>query len=79
MQLSETARYTAYILVCGKIYDVYLDRTDSWKDLAWILTVGAIISHMRPADAARYTAYILVDGKLYAVYLDIAGDREYTP
>ena len=34
MRPAESARYTAYILVYGKIYAVYLDITDSWKDLA---------------------------------------------
>jgi hypothetical protein len=34
MQPSEFARYTAYILVYGKIYAVYLVITDSWKDHA---------------------------------------------
>ena len=47
MQLAESARYKAYILIYGKIYAEHLDITDSWKDLAWILTVGSRISHMQ--------------------------------
>ena len=70
MRLAETARYTAYILIYGKIYTVHLDITDSWKDLAKILTVGSRSSHMQLSETARYTAYVLVCGKTYAVYLD---------
>ena len=49
MQLSETARYKAYILIYGQIYAEHLDITDCWKDLARILTVGSRISHIQPA------------------------------
>ena len=71
MQLAESARYTPYILIYGKIYAEHLDITDRWKDLARILTVGSRISHMRPAESVRYTAYIVVCGKTHAVYLGI--------
>ena len=30
----ETARYTPYILIYGRIYAEHLDIADSWKDLA---------------------------------------------
>ena len=55
MQLAATARYTANIFVCGKIYSSYLDQTDGSKDVAGIGMLGTIIFHMSPADAARYT------------------------
>ena len=48
-----------------------LIATDSWKDLAWILTVGSRISHMQLSENARYKAYILIYGQIYAVHLDI--------
>ena len=64
MQPADSARYTAYVLVCGAIYAVYLGITDSWTHLAGISNSGNRASDMQPAESARYTAYILIYGKM---------------
>ena len=78
MQPADSARYTADILVAGELYGVYLDVTDSWKELACSLTVGSRIFHKQPVAFARYTSYIFVYGNIDAVHLDIAGNWKYT-